>query len=98
MSDELYRSVALPQSPEGHRDSSGATTQFATDTYLTEDEVSSRYHASPRTLQRWRVTGDGPSWVRLGQRKVAYRLSDCEAWAAARTFRHRADELSRRVG
>jgi hypothetical protein len=65
--------------------------------YITEDEFCGRYFISPRTAQRWRVTGDGPPWVRLGQRKIAYRLSDCEAWAAARTFRHRADELSRSV-
>jgi len=31
--------------------------------------------------------------VRLGPHKVVYRFSDTEAWAAARTFTHRADEL-----
>lgn len=62
------------------------------DTYLTELEFSERYHVSRRTAQRWRVTGDGPRFVRLGIRKVAYRLSDCESWATARTFPHRATE------
>jgi predicted DNA-binding transcriptional regulator AlpA len=93
MPEEPYRTVAWPQSSQGHLHSTGP----ATNAYLTEDEVSIRYHISPRTLQRWRVTGDGPPWVRLGQRRVAYRSSDCEAWAAARTFRHRAEELSRTV-
>jgi predicted DNA-binding transcriptional regulator AlpA len=65
------------------------------DTYLTEDEVARRYRLGRRTLQRWRAGDDGPPWCRLGRRRVLYRLSDIEAWAAARTFRHRADELSR---
>jgi predicted DNA-binding transcriptional regulator AlpA len=65
--------------------------------YLTEAEFAGRYHLGRRTVQRWRQTGDGPAWVRLGARRVLYRLSDCEAWAAARTYRHRADELARPV-
>ncbi|MBX6373153.1 MAG: helix-turn-helix domain-containing protein [Acetobacteraceae bacterium] len=63
--------------------------------YLTEQQFSERYHVSPRTAQRWRSTGDGPPFVRLGPRRVLYRLSDCEAWAASRTFAHRAEELAR---
>jgi predicted DNA-binding transcriptional regulator AlpA len=63
--------------------------------YLTEAQFAERYHIGRRTVQRWRQSGEGPAWVRLGQRRVLYRLSDCEAWAATRTFRHRADELSR---
>ena len=66
--------------------------------YITEDEFCARYFISPRTAQRWRITGDGPPWVRLGLRKVAYRIADCESWTAARTFRHRAEELSRTGG
>src|SRR5438309_4422792 len=63
--------------------------------YLTEAEFAGRYHLGRRTVQRWRQTGQGPPWVRLGARRVLYRLSDCEGWAAARTYRHRADELAR---
>lgn len=62
--------------------------------YLTEEEFSTRYHVSRRTAQRWRTTGDGPPFVRLGPRRVLYRLSDCEAWAAAQTHQHRAAELA----
>ena len=65
------------------------------DAYLTEEQFCGRYHVSARSSQRWRQTGEGgPLWVRLGFRRVAYRLSDCEAWAASRTFRHRAAELA----
>lgn len=62
--------------------------------YLTEREFSERYRIPPRTAQRWRATGDGPPFVRLGPRRVLYRLADVEAWAAARTFAHRAAELA----
>jgi predicted DNA-binding transcriptional regulator AlpA len=65
------------------------------DRYLTEDEFCARYHLAPRTAQRWRITGCGPKWVRIGPRRIGYRLSDCEVWTASRTFAHRADELAR---
>jgi hypothetical protein len=61
--------------------------------YLTERMFCERYHVTSRTAQRWRAVGEGPPFVRTGPRHILYRLSDCEAWAAARTFRHRADEL-----
>jgi hypothetical protein len=73
------------------------TTPFGSnaDAYLTERQFCDRYQASPRTAQRWRVTGDGPPFVRLGRHKIAHRLSDAEAWANDRTYAHRADELAR---
>jgi predicted DNA-binding transcriptional regulator AlpA len=67
-----------------------------TDLFLTERELSNRFKIPARTAQRWRSTGDGPPFVRLGPRRVAYRLSDVEHWAAARTFTSRAAELTGR--
>ena len=64
-----------------------------TDEYLKQEQFCERFHISDRTAERWRATGEGPPFVRLGQRKIAYRASDCERWAAARTFRHRAEAL-----
>jgi predicted DNA-binding transcriptional regulator AlpA len=62
--------------------------------YLTEDEFCDRYKVTKRTAQSWRYSGDnGPPWVRLGGRRIGYRVSDCEAWAAARTYTSRAQEL-----
>lgn len=34
---------------------------------------------SPRTLQRWRMEGTGPSFVRIG-RLVRYRRADLDQW------------------
>lgn len=49
----------------------------------------------PQTLRKWRVTGDGPPYIRLGdspRARVAYRLKDLDAWLAARTWRSTAAE------
>lgn len=35
---------------------------------------------SPRTLEKWRVTGEGPAFIKFG-RKVVYSERDLEAWA-----------------
>lgn len=38
---------------------------------------------SPRTLERWRSTGEGPPFLKIGGRCV-YRVEDVEAYEAAR--------------
>jgi hypothetical protein len=65
--------------------------------YLDEESFCNRYHVARRTAQRWRVTGDGPPWVRIGPRRVIYRLSDCEDWITAQTHQHRAAELAKAI-
>ena len=65
------------------------------DLFLTEQEFSNHFKVPARTAQRWRSTGVGPPFVRSGPRRVAYRLSDVERWAAARTFASRAAELAK---
>ena len=62
--------------------------------YITEQGLHDRYLIPPRTAQRWRQDGTGPKFIRLGRRRIVYRISDVEAWLTARTFRHRADELA----
>jgi predicted DNA-binding transcriptional regulator AlpA len=80
----------LLSAPNGNAGVEMATSEV----YLTEDEFAGRYHLGRRTVQRWRQTGEGPSWVRLGRRRILYRLSDVEAWTRSRTYQHRADELA----
>ena len=41
---------------------------------------------SPRTLEKWRVTGDGPPFISLG-RRIFYCIEDLDAWAASRKRR-----------
>ena len=65
--------------------------------YIDEDGLYERYLIPPRTAQRWRASGGGPAFVRLGRRRVVYRVADVERWLAERTFSSRADELSRQT-
>ena len=52
-------------------------------TLLTQREAATYLHLSERTLERFRVSGAGPKFVRLG-RSIRYRLTDIEAFIAAR--------------
>lgn len=61
-----------------------------TNVYLTQSEVAQRLRLSPRTLERFRLDGTGPKFVRAG-RRILYRLVDIEEWTAARTFRSTAE-------
>lgn len=65
--------------------------------YLTEAEAAALLRVGRRSLERWRVSGDGPDWVRAGLRRVLYPRAALMAWAEARTYPHRAAELSRKV-
>lgn len=47
--------------------------------HLDERELATRCRLSPRTVQRWRSTGEGPPHLKLGGR-VVYRLEDIEKW------------------
>jgi predicted DNA-binding transcriptional regulator AlpA len=55
------------------------------DTLLSERDLALYVGLSLPTLQRMRSYGGGPRFVRLSERRIAYRKSDIEAWLAART-------------
>jgi len=74
-----------------------ATPQHEPAEYLDEDGLYQRYQIPPRTAQRWRASGGGPPFVRLGRRRVAYRVADVERWLQERTYKSRADELARQT-
>lgn len=79
----------LPAQPEA-RKAMSETANF----YLTEFQVSERLQVTTRTLQRWRHTGGGPAYTRIGMRKIAYRVRDVEAWEASHRFAHVAAEMA----
>ena len=39
---------------------------------------------SPSTLEKMRLTGDGPPFVRLGARAVGYSVDDLRKWLRSR--------------
>jgi predicted DNA-binding transcriptional regulator AlpA len=50
---------------------------------LTDIEVSQYLHVSISTVRRWRLTGGGPRWVRIGGGSIRYPLADLEAYVAS---------------
>ena len=48
----------------------------------TQAEAAKALRLSERTLERSRLTGLGPAYVKAG-RRVLYRQADLEAWVAA---------------
>ncbi|MBB4053537.1 putative site-specific integrase-resolvase [Devosia subaequoris] len=64
--------------------------------HLNQIDLAARWNISHRTLERWRWTGEGPRFVKLGGR-VVYRLEDIEEYereqiraSTARTFTYPA--------
>ncbi len=51
---------------------------------LTPAEVAGRLGCTPKVIERWRGTGDGPRFVRLSRKTIRYRAEDVEAFVAAR--------------
>lgn len=47
--------------------------------HFNQIELAIRWNISPRTLERWRWTGEGPRYLKVGGR-VVYRLEDIEAF------------------
>jgi excisionase family DNA binding protein len=65
---------------------------------ITGDEAAEYIGVTKRTMERWRVTGDGPRFVKVG-RHCLYRRADLDAWVDARVFENTAAaKASRKVG
>jgi hypothetical protein len=54
-----------------------------TDEYLTTEETAKRLKRSTKTLEYWRLVGQGPPFYRQG-RAIRYLLSEVLAWGASR--------------
>ena len=52
-------------------------------TLLTQREAAAQLRLSQRTLERFRVSGAGPTYVKAG-RLVRYREQDLEKWIDSR--------------
>ena len=58
--------------------------------HLNQTELAARWNISHRTLERWRWTGEGPAFLKIGGR-VVYRLEDVEAFEAEQMRKSTAD-------
>lgn len=59
---------------------------MASEILLTVEEAAARLKISKHTLNRWRVTGEGPPFVKYGPRLVRYSEGTLDAWAAERRY------------
>ena len=70
--------MTRPETERANREAGLATER----PHLLEAELAQRWRLSERTLQRWRLAGSGPAFLRLG-RRVAYRRSEVESLETA---------------
>lgn len=61
--------------------------------YLTTPQAAALLGLSPRTLERYRVSGEGPPFRKLG-RRVRYTRSDIDDWAESCRRRSTSDDGS----
>jgi hypothetical protein len=59
---------------------------------ITPRTLAARWGLSEKTLERWRMTGTGPTFLKLGSR-VLYRMDDVSAHEAHRTRRCTAGQF-----
>lgn len=59
-------------------------------TLLDQGKAAAWLCLSERTLERWRVSGEGPPFAKLG-RRVLYRQSDLDDWIASRVVASTSD-------
>jgi len=53
---------------------------------LRVEEAAEYLRVSKNYLDKLRVSGGGPAFVRLGRRKVIYRIEDLNSWVATRVY------------
>ena len=58
--------------------------------YLSTIQAAIILNISPRTLERWRLTGDGPSYRKFGKR-VTYSQTTLLEWAEEQTHTSTSD-------
>jgi len=85
------RAAAAGDEGGPHESQSEGETGMEDDLYMDTREAAAHLKLSPRTLDRYRVTGEGPPFHRFGNR-VRYLRADLAKWAAARRVRSTADE------
>ena len=59
-----------------------ASLTFAATVLMDEKSLAARWAISLKTLRNWRVTGDGPAFMKIG-RCVRYAEADIEAFEIA---------------
>jgi len=61
---------------------------------LTERMVAKHLRCKAKTLQRWRVKGGGPDYIKVGQ-LVRYDVASVHAWVQTRRRSSTSNQLTR---
>lgn len=67
------------------------------ETFLTPKEAAAYLRVSKSYLDKLRVYGGGPKFLRFGKRKILYRKSDLDFWAAQHRFGSTSEYASDRI-
>jgi excisionase family DNA binding protein len=59
---------------------------MTTQPLLTVQDAAERLNISKHTLNRWRVTGEGPPFIRYGPRLIRYAAPALDQWASEHQF------------
>ena len=89
------RLAHLPDPFDGTWDAAGDADELAEENRLNTREAAAWLGLSPKTLERYRVSGEGPDFRKSGAR-VRYLLEDLEAWASARRWTSAPEERAAR--
>lgn len=82
--DNPVRGVARFKDGRSERFLSAAElARLTTDNLMTTKEAAAYLQLSPSLLNKLRLTGGGPVFVRLAGRAIRYRRADLDAWIAA---------------
>ena len=55
------------------------------DTLITRSDLPQYLPIASQTLARWAVEGQGPRFIKVGRRLVAYRVGDLREWLQNQT-------------
>jgi len=70
---ETYGSSYQPDAPTSSQEA-----------LLTEQQAASLLNVNPRTMQKWRIQGGGPRFVRMSRRCIRYWPKDIRDWVQNR--------------
>ena len=61
-----------------------------TTSYLTSKDLAKRWNVTPFTIRYWRITGQGPVYLKINGR-VVYRIEDIELFEKDKFRKHTSD-------
>ena len=68
---------------------------LAADQLLSPKQAAAEIGFSEVSLQRWRIEGKGPPYVKIGKRRVGYRVGALRQWLTNRETTSTADAADR---